>query len=213
MPNAYDDESEFASQQAKELARLSTLERVLVLFSSKNISLLFALVGGLIALATTFISIPPDKDLPSAPFAVFGKVMTDSAVTIARAHNEIREQLRGIPDGDAKRAILDQLDIINREAAGLKAYGDSMQKPKPRSDLGFITSAYAQNGPPPHLTADDVRLYGVVVILMVLGIAFLLCIGIILFSDHARRLTFAIDTVKVLMGFFVGVATSFFGVR
>ena len=56
-------------------------------------------------------------------------------------------------------------------------------------------------------------MYGIVVILIVLGVAFILCIGIILFSDHARRMTFAIDTVKVLMGFFVGVATSFFGVR
>ena len=103
-------------------------------------------------------------------------------------------------------------DIVNLVAT--PAYGDALAKREKRSSLEIISPAYAETvNPGGKLTPDDVRLYGVVVILVVLGLAFMLCILMILFSDHARRLTFAIDTVKVLMGFFVGVATSFFGVR
>ncbi|MGM5002934.1 hypothetical protein AB8A05_29695 [Tardiphaga sp. 538_B7_N1_4] len=218
MPKAYDDENEFASEPAKELVGLSTWQRLRVIISGKHAALTGVFLAGFLSLISSFFAVTTSSNVEQSiqrPIARVGTMINEDAIDIARAHNEIRILLRDIPDGDTKKAIIDQLNIINRGAARLKAMGDSFQKPldEKRSSFSLITTAHAQTPSPTKMTAEDVRLYGIIVILVVLGAAFLLCIGIILFSNHARRLTFAIDTTKVLMGFFVGVATSFFGVR
>jgi hypothetical protein len=220
MPKAFDDESEFSSEPAKALAKLTVLERVHLIFSGRYLALTVGMLAGVVGLVTSllFTVISPPRDvshLRDNVFVHFARVIGEDTDSIIRAQNEILKQLEGTPDSEIKRTILEQLTIIDRSARGLKAFSDATLPPRndKRSSLSLITSAEAQTVTTTKITPEDVRLYGIIVILVVLGAAFLLCNGIILFSDHARRLTFAIDTVKVLMGFFVGVATSFFGVR
>jgi hypothetical protein len=214
MPKAYDDEREFTSEPARDLVRLKWYQRILYLLSAKSVATTFQVAVGLIGFVLAFVAITSPPPTPAdSPLVSIGQRLSEQASRIAKARNDIREQLSSLPPGKERDAIESQLQIINEEAAVLKAYGDELANRDKRSSIGAFTPAYAETALPSKLTPDDVRLYGIILILIVLGIAFLLCIGIILFSDHTRRLTFAIDTVKVLMGFFVGVATSFFGVR
>jgi hypothetical protein len=46
-----------------------------------------------------------------------------------------------------------------------------------------------------------------------MGLFFFLSTGALLFSKNAKVVAFAMDSVKTLLGFFIGVAMSFMGVR
>jgi len=48
---------------------------------------------------------------------------------------------------------------------------------------------------------DEVRLWGVLVILLTLAIVFIGAVGLVFFTKDTKRLAFAFDTVKVLLGF------------
>lgn len=218
MPKAYDDESEFENEVIEKLSKLTLTERLKYLARSKLLPVTFSILLGFLsffyAVSAVFhypsiLTTNPNKN----PLIAIGQRLSEQGLKIGLASDEIRKAAQTLPPGEAQTHILEQQRIIEEEAVALKAYGEAMAEKDKRSAIDLFTPAYADNPPSTKLTPDDVRLYGIVTILMTLGVAFILCIGIILFSDHARRLTFAIDTVKVLMGFFVGVATSFFGVR
>jgi len=59
--------------------------------------------------------------------------------------------------------------------------------------------------------ADDVRLMVVVTIFSTLSLFFFICVGALLFSKNAAVISFAADSVKSLLGFFIGVGMSFMG--
>jgi len=216
MPKAYDDdESEFEVTQT--LVKLTWTERLKYLVSASKFSLTVSVFAGIFSLAVAFFSVIDKRTVTieaSDPLAAIGRRLSEQAVKIGTANAEIRRAAQTLPQGETQTRIMEQYRIIEEEAAVLKVDGDGLAQRDKRSSLDIFSPAYAQSAPPPaRLSVEDVRLYGIVLILMTLGTAFVLCIGIILFSNHAKRLTFAIDTVKVLMGFFVGVATSFFGAR
>ncbi|HXO68138.1 MAG TPA: hypothetical protein VN838_04170 [Bradyrhizobium sp.] len=221
MPKAYSDE-DFENEVVQNLVKRTWIERLKYLLSAKHLALTFSIIAGFTSLITAFLTVidhQPTSNEVSDPLAVIGRRLSEQADKIGTANDEIRRVAQALTSGEARIRILEQQRVIEEEAAVLKVYGEGLAKRETKRDKRSIWSifspAYAQSGvpSPPRLSVDDVRLYGIVLILSTLGVAFILCIGIILFSDHAKRLTFAIDTVKVLMGFFVGVATSFFGAR
>ena len=63
----------------------------------------------------------------------------------------------------------------------------------------------------PRFTQDDARLYVMLAVFIILGITFVVSIVAIFQATNADVLKFAFDTVKTLMGFFIGVATAFLG--
>jgi hypothetical protein len=74
-----------------------------------------------------------------------------------------------------------------------------------------IPPAYAQTkivgyGP------DEVRLMVVIAIFSTLALFFFVCVGALLFSTTPAVITFAADSVKSLLGFFIGVGMSFMGI-
>jgi hypothetical protein len=85
----------------------------------------------------------------------------------------------------------------------------------PDWNINFITRAYAQSpaatpAPEPTLPSQAKRwLLGGV--LAVLAIVFILCVVAIFITKDTDVLRFAFDTVKTLMGFFIGVATTLIG--
>jgi uncharacterized membrane protein YfcA len=47
--------------------------------------------------------------------------------------------------------------------------------------------------------------------MVILAWVLIACLVVVFFSNNAKRVSFALDTTKMLLGFFVGVATGFIG--
>jgi hypothetical protein len=60
---------------------------------------------------------------------------------------------------------------------------------------------------------SDIRGIVIVSIFVCVGLFLFLSTGALLFSTNAKVVAFAMDSVKHLLGFFIGVAMSFMGVR
>jgi len=59
---------------------------------------------------------------------------------------------------------------------------------------------------------EDVRLMVVITIFATLAVFFVICVCALLFSSSPAVITFAADSVKSLLGFFIGVGMSFMGI-
>ena len=81
--------------------------------------------------------------------------------------------------------------------------------------FSFSAPAFAQAAsaptPPNRLTQDDAKLYVMIAVFILLAITFLTSIVAVFLTKEETILKFALDTVKTLLGFFVGVATAFLG--
>jgi hypothetical protein len=60
---------------------------------------------------------------------------------------------------------------------------------------------------------SEIRGIVIISIFACMGVFFFLSTGALLFSKNAKVVAFAMDSVKTLLGFFIGVAMSFLGVR
>jgi hypothetical protein len=61
----------------------------------------------------------------------------------------------------------------------------------------------------PRRITDEMRMWIMVLVFVVLGITFIISVAAIFNTTNAEVLKFAFDTVKTLLGFFIGVATGF----
>jgi cytochrome c biogenesis protein CcdA len=62
------------------------------------------------------------------------------------------------------------------------------------------------------VTHEEARLYIMISVFIVLGITFAGAILAVFITTNREILKWAIDTIKTLMGFFIGVATAFVGI-
>jgi hypothetical protein len=60
---------------------------------------------------------------------------------------------------------------------------------------------------------NEIRGIVIISIFSCMGIFFFLSTGALLFSTNAKVVAFSMDSVKTLLGFFIGVAMSFMGLR
>ena len=60
---------------------------------------------------------------------------------------------------------------------------------------------------------SDIRGIVIISIFGCMGMFFFISTGALLFSKNAKVVAFAMDSVKTLLGFFIGVAMTFMGVR
>jgi len=77
--------------------------------------------------------------------------------------------------------------------------------------LGFISSAYAESQPAAATLPSSAKQWLLGGVLGVLAIVFFGSVVTIFMTKEAEVLRFAFDTVKTLMGFFIGVATTLMG--
>jgi hypothetical protein len=63
----------------------------------------------------------------------------------------------------------------------------------------------------PGLSLAQTKLYVVLSMLGVLGLTFVIAVIAVFTTRNARKHTFATDTIKTLLGFFIGVVTAFMG--
>lgn len=78
----------------------------------------------------------------------------------------------------------------------------------------IITPAYAETSSSKTLSKlapDDVKMYIVLIIYCILGLTFVASVIAVFRTANQTALNFAIDTIKTLLGFFIGVATAFMG--
>jgi hypothetical protein len=88
---------------------------------------------------------------------------------------------------------------------------DSRSSLEPEWKWALMTSAYAQSQPAIPTLPSEAKRWLLGGVLGVLAIVFIICIVAIFMTKDAEVLRFAFDTVKTLMGFFIGVATTLIG--
>jgi hypothetical protein len=89
----------------------------------------------------------------------------------------------------------------------------------PALPFGLIETAHAQSAAPSpqqpivpnRRVSDEMRSLIMVLVFIVLGMTFILSIVAIFKTKNKEVLTWAVDTVKTLLGFFIGVATTLIG--
>jgi hypothetical protein len=80
------------------------------------------------------------------------------------------------------------------------------------SMLEPVSRAHAQALPNGNNSADAFRQMMLVGVFGMMAIAFFVSFGAVLFSKNEKVVSFAMDSVKSLLGFFIGVGMTFFGV-
>jgi hypothetical protein len=91
-------------------------------------------------------------------------------------------------------------NLMSVEAA--QAQGPSVNPP---------ASGGSQAPPPISRFTDDAKLYIMLFVFVILGLVFVGSIIVIFATKDQEVLKFAFDTIRTLMGFFIGVATAFLG--
>jgi hypothetical protein len=141
--------------------------------------------------------------------------------TLLRLANNI--QSLQIP-GDTKNQLLSNINQLKTENHDVRVTLGTIvlivnpdAKIERKSSGLFIGSAYAQetrqlNVPlPQRRVSDETRTWIMLIVFVTLGLTFILSIAAIFKSTNPDVLKFAIDTVKTLLGFFIGVATTLLG--
>jgi hypothetical protein len=133
-----------------------------------------------------------DRALPSLEIAIaeLGKQDTDKAVAIKNIE-------------EATRVLTWLHSAILRR--------DTHSTLEPEWKLGFIASAYAESQPAAATLPSGAKQWLLGGVLGVLAIVFIGSVVTIFMTKDAEVLRFAFDTVKTLMGFFIGVATTLMG--
>jgi len=159
--------------------------------------------------------------------------ITHQAQSMQDTAEEITKIASQIPDAQLRENILQKALLLQKqifELVGglyktletprgpLKHSGNEPNKLPSLSSLSIISGASAQPATPQppsaagtRFTQEDARLYVMLSVVVVLGITFLTSVVAIFKATNPDVLKFAFDTVKTLMGFFIGVATAFLG--
>jgi hypothetical protein len=149
--------------------------------------------------------------------------LNHSYATLLRLANDI--QGLQLP-GDAKNQLLQDITQLKTEngdvwvtlATIVQVVNPNAKIERKLSDL-LIGSAYAQEPPlrqlnvplPQRRLSDETRTWIMLIVFATLGVTFIVSIISIFKSTNPDVLKFAIDTVKTLLGFFIGVATTLLG--
>lgn len=134
----------------------------------------------------------------------------------------INEQIMALPSGPDPRGVPEygsRLEKIVETIAEARAYlreqGRRLATIEPPQGggaevllLGAATAPAAAVGPPAAEMAW-MKLYIVAGMFVILGIVFILAVVAIFTTRNPATLTFATDTVKTMLGFFIGVITAF----
>lgn len=226
------------SYDFEEISKLSAIERFKLLFGSFGASfLLFALLALSSIPASLFMyyklnteraSLDRNAAVLQNDIAKAAQVTLTSLDSVDQTSRDLLSKLSS-PDKSLNRDELlhDVLAIQSQlsEARGSLFYIlNSLRKFSQSQEPTFslITSARADALPtptptptsavsPPRRVSDEMRTWIMCLVFVVLGITFIISIVAIFKTTNADVLKFAFDTVKTLLGFFIGVATTLIG--
>jgi hypothetical protein len=165
----------------------------------------------------------------------FGQLVS-RAQSIQNTTDDIAKSVAQISDAQLREVLLQKVFNLQRQSFDLindlyqdldssrRTFRNGATEAPRRSLASFfsiIPSAVAQQpvGSPTvaagnerqKFTQDDARLYVMLSVFVILGITFIVSVVAIFRTTNSDVLKFAFDTVKTLMGFFIGVATAFLG--
>ncbi len=197
------------------LVPLSAWQRIKLLLSSRGsaLNLIVVFVGMLSLVVTMYSYLEMRRAISDNP----GYQLVQSAAKIEVLQRRIFSLSEAMRDDSSRAELRELLGVMNREVDTVRTIGETLRghgrAEAPTLLDYFIAPASATETKPADakFSIDDARPFGMLIILGALGLTFLGSIGTILFGRDPSRIAFAQDTVKTLMGFFIGVATTFFG--
>jgi hypothetical protein len=148
---------------------------------------------------------------------------------------DIRAKLRELPDTPQRAELIQQVgraeEITRKLDLDLRVLQSRFYSQLPDvspthaeglfDSIAFVQSALAQSQPQVgnkdqnvdrRITQDDAKLYIMIFVFVILGITFIAAVIAIFFTQNPEILKFSFDTIKTLMGFFIGVGTAFLGI-
>jgi hypothetical protein len=141
------------------------------------------------------------------------KELTDTTTTImpgsrAQLLEELKETLQ------TYEKLVEQLSQINAKTNAIETCRSGYSYDVFRwlslvNPIGIANAQMKIGG----YSESEIRGIVIISIFVCMGIFFFLSTGALLFSKNAKVVAFAMDSVKTLLGFFIGVAMSFMGVR
>jgi hypothetical protein len=166
--------------------------------------------------------------------------LKNQSMSLQDTIDKIAQSASQISDAQQRENILQQTRELQRQifdftATVLSSYrSNSSNEINHRYSLSFplFSQAFAQAATPPAvsppptaappppvaapptfggMTQESARLYVMMSVFIVLGITFIVSVVAVFVATNSDVLKFAFDTVKTLMGFFIGVATAFLG--
>lgn len=149
---------------------------------------------------------------------VLDELRVNSSVLVQTLEG-MEDTLGQLADDPSKKAALAQLSIAKKLAGNLRSLSSVGWRESSAIDWpSLISVAYADDAQASvqsdgeKLSIATAKLYIVGFVFMVLGITFVGAIVAVFTTANTAVLSFAIDTIKTLLGFFIGVGTTFMGV-
>jgi hypothetical protein len=144
--------------------------------------------------------------------------------------DDLAKLARQVPDSTLRDGLQDKILTLQQQilqvndaiyrSIDLTVFRKSSSNQQPQATFAFpdfVSRAAAEPTPqvpalaPQRFNQDDARLYVMMSVFVVLGATFIVSVIAIFKTSNPEVLKFAFDTVKTLMGFFIGVATAFLG--
>ena len=184
--------------------KLSASERLKAITNTTHgYMLIVGLVAVALSIAASIFPFLSQLQGPGPSYARDREVLREASANLEEAY-----QLLG-QGGDHNKGIV----LLGRSKDLLNLYISQSSKRQsltvPKEGFGLITSAHAQDKP--LALPNEVRRWILGLVLLTLVAVFVGSLFAILFVKEAEILRFAFDTVKTLMGFFIGVATTLIG--
>jgi len=138
----------------------------------------------------------------------------------------VRNYLAQHPEEDQTKSAENSWRIMTQKLGGNEGWFDAVKAnaiAKCKSDYPFdifnwfsaispigVAKAQMQVG---NYSENEIKGIVIISIFFCMGVFFFLATGAILFSKNAKVVSFSMDSVKTLLGFFIGVAVSFMGMH
>jgi hypothetical protein len=198
-------------QRIEEFINKTATERLKALAKSGLLVMLAVSSIVIVVIPVIFIILSQRAELHREQ-AIYERAIAQAALDalplIEFAITELRSQKTD--KAKAISALEQARDQLSRWPYAIRGV-DKRSTLEPEWKLGLITSAYAQSPPPVPTLPSEAKRWLLGGVLGVLAIVFIISIVAIFMTKDAEVLRFAFDTVKTLMGFFIGVATTLIG--
>lgn len=198
-------------QRLDEFISKSASERLkFILRSGRWVVLAVSFAAMLFALFAFWRQVEAEREFERTYSAgMVDAALDDALPPLEIAITELRKQ-----DAD-KAAAIKKIEEATRALTLLKEVilrpRDTHSTLEPEWKLGFIASAYAESQPAAATLPSAAKQWLLGGVLGVLAVVFVGSVVTIFMTKEAEVLRFAFDTVKTLMGFFIGVATTLMG--
>jgi hypothetical protein len=212
-------------QRLEEFVTKSATERLKSLFSTRHLWLIIGSNVAMIVAGIAYAMWVHEQRLQTEVFLDLleqarREIKVVDTVRSVLPHLEAALDELGKQDTDKAKVVVSIRGAVDALDSSIRNLG-GRRSALPEWDFFSIASAHAQAQPsapapgatPPTLPSDraltpEAKRWLLGGVLGILGIVFIVSVSSIFMTKDADVLRFAFDTVKTLMGFFIGVATS-----